>query len=112
MNNVVELKGKRFVQASKNGMRGGIAMNGKVEVSTEHLLRLRSQLIQIKEFWDKETKPFEGILVSVYYNKIVAKSNRISGLLKERLLMMQLLGQNLIEIRVNILSHIFLMSMT
>ncbi len=41
MNNVVELKGKRFVQASKNGMRGGIAMNGKVEVSTEHLLRLR-----------------------------------------------------------------------
>ena len=53
MNNVVELKGKRFVQASKNGIRGGIAMNGKVEVSTEHLLRLRSQLIQIKEFWDK-----------------------------------------------------------
>ena len=41
MNNVLELKGKRFVQASKNGMRGGIAMNGKVEVSTEHLLRLR-----------------------------------------------------------------------
>ena len=82
MNNVVELKGKRFVQASKNGMRGGIAMNGKVEVSTEHLLRLRSQLIQIKEFWDKETKPFEGILVSVYYNKIAAKSNRISGLFK------------------------------
>ena len=82
MNNVLELKGKRFVQASKNGMRGGITMNGKVEVSTEHLLRLRSQLIQIKEFWDKETKPFEGILVSVYYNKIVAKSNRISGLFK------------------------------
>ena len=82
MNNVLELKGKRFVQASKNGMRGGIAMNGKVEVSTDHLLRLRSQLIQIKEFWDKETRPFEGILVSVYYNKIVAKSNRIAGLFK------------------------------
>lgn len=82
MNNVLELKGKRFLQTSKNGMRGGIAMNGKVEVSTEHLLRLKSQLIQIKEFWDKETKPFEGILVSVYYNKIVAKSNRIAGLFK------------------------------
>ena len=82
MNNVLELKGKRFVQASKNGMRGGVAMNGKVEVSTEHLLRLKSQLIQIKEFWDKETKPFEGVLVSVYYNKIVAKSNRIAGLFK------------------------------
>ena len=54
MNNVLELRGKRFVQASKNGMRGGISMNGKVEVNTDHLLRLRSQLIQIKEFWDKE----------------------------------------------------------
>ena len=54
MNKVLELKGKRFVQASKNGMRRGITMNGKVEVSTEHLLRLKSQLIQIKEFWDKE----------------------------------------------------------
>ena len=82
MNNVLELKGKRFVQASKNGNRGGVSMNGRMEVSTEHLLRLKAQLIQIKEFWDKETKPFEGILVSVYYNKIVAKSNRIAGLFK------------------------------
>ena len=82
MNNVLELKGKRFVQARRNGNGGGIAMNGKNDVSTQHLLRLKSQLSQIKEFWDKETKPFEGILVSVYYNKIVAKSNRIAGLFK------------------------------
>ena len=82
MNNVLELKGKRFVQARRNGNGGGIAMNGKNDVSTQHLLRLKSQLIQIKEFWDKETKPFEGILISVYYNKIVAKSNRIAGLFK------------------------------
>ncbi|WP_242836943.1 S8 family peptidase [Dehalobacter restrictus] len=27
-------------------------------------------------------KPFQGILISVYYNKIVAKSNRISGLFR------------------------------
>lgn len=82
MNNVLELKGKRFVQARRNGNGGGIAMNGGIEVTTGHLLRLQSQLKQIKEFWDKETKPFEGILVSVYYNKIVAKSNRIAGLFK------------------------------
>ncbi|AYV95105.1 S8 family peptidase [Fusobacterium necrophorum] len=82
MNNVLELKGKRFVQARRNGNGGGIAMNGRIEVTTGHLLRLQSQLKQIKEFWDKETKPFEGILVSVYYNKIVAKSNRIAGLFK------------------------------
>ncbi len=52
------------------------------EVITEHLLNLKSQLSQIKEFWDKEKKPFDGILVSVHYNKIVAKSNRIAGLFK------------------------------
>ena len=82
MNNVLELKGKRFIQARKNNISGGVSMNGKVEVTTEHLLRLKSQLSQIKDFWDKETRPFEGVLISVHYNKIVAKSNRIAGLFK------------------------------
>lgn len=82
MNNILELKGKRFVQASKNSNGGGVSMNGKVEVTSEHLSRLKFQLNQIKKFWDNETKPFKGILVSVYYNKIVAKSNRIAGLFK------------------------------
>ena len=84
MNNILELKGKRFVQASKDGIRGGISMNSKMDVSSEHLLRLRSKLEQVKAFWDKESKPFDGILVSVHYNKIVAKSNRIGGLFKGR----------------------------
>ena len=82
MNNILELKGKRFVQASKDGIRGGISMNSKMDVSSEHLLRLRSKLEQVKAFWDKESKPFDGILVSVHYNKIVAKSNRIGGIFK------------------------------
>ncbi|HID1129985.1 TPA: S8 family peptidase [Clostridioides difficile] len=82
MNNVLELKGKRFVQASKTGGGGGASMNSKKEVSSEHLLKLQAQIKQIKEFWKKESKPFEGVLISVYYNKIVAKSNRIGGLFK------------------------------
>ncbi len=82
MNNVLELKGKRFIQVNKNGIRGGVSMNGEVEVLTSHLLRLKFQLNQIKDFWEKEDKPFKGILISVYYNKIVSKSNRISGLFK------------------------------
>ncbi|MCW6667616.1 S8 family peptidase [Aerococcaceae bacterium NML190938] len=82
MNSVLELKGKRFVQASRVGGGGGPTMNGKVEVTTEHLLRLKSQIKHVKDFWERETKPFEGILISVHYNKIAAKSNRISGLLK------------------------------
>lgn len=82
MNNVLQLKGKRFVQASKPGGSGGAAMNSKKTVSTADLTALISQLIVIKEFWRLEKRPFAGVLVSVHYNKVVAKSNRISGLFK------------------------------
>lgn len=83
MNNVLELKGKRFMQASKtSGNGGGVSMNGKKIVLGEHLLKLKTELEKIKNFWEKETKIFDGILISVYYNKIVAKSNRIGGLFK------------------------------
>ena len=82
LNNVLELKGKRFVQASKPGSRRVVNMNSKVVVTSEHLVRLANKLCQIKEFWKHEERPFQGVLVSVYYNKIAAKSNRISGLLK------------------------------
>ncbi len=82
MNNVLELRGKRFVQANKNNHGGGLAMNSKITVTSEQLLRLKNKIIQIKKFWEQEQRPFEGVLISVIYNKIVAKSNRISGLLK------------------------------
>ncbi len=82
MNNVLELKGKRFVQAARQSTGSTASMNSKKEVTSKHLLKLVEQLEQIKAFWTQENKPFEGILLSVYYGKIVAKSNRISGLLK------------------------------
>lgn len=84
MNNVLELKGKRFVQASKAGGGGGASMNSKKIVTREQLLRLIDKIGKIKEFWKQERRPFEGILISVHYNKIVAKSNRIAGLFKGR----------------------------
>ncbi len=82
MNNVLELKGKRFVQASKASNGGGASMNSKKMVTREQLIRFVDRIAQIKEFWKQERRPFEGILISVYYNKIVAKSNRIAGLFK------------------------------
>ena len=82
MNNVLELKGKRFIRASKTGSGGGASMNSKKIVTREQLLRLIERISQIKEFWKQEKRPFEGILISVHYNKIVAKSNRIAGLFK------------------------------
>lgn len=82
MNNVLELKGKRFVQESKKGNGGGAAINSKVVVTNNHVKKLQSKLQSLREFWKNEDKPFSGILISVHYNKIVAKSNRISGLFK------------------------------
>lgn len=82
MNNVLELKGKRFSQASKSASGGGPAMNSKVVVTGQKLNELTSKLFQIKDFWTHENRPFNGILISVHYNKIVAKSNRIAGLFK------------------------------
>ncbi|MBQ8135513.1 MAG: serine protease, partial [Clostridia bacterium] len=82
MNNIIELKGNRFIQASRQGNGGGPSINSKQKVSIEHLLFLKNRLIKVRNFWMAENKPFEGVLVSVHYNKIVAKSNRISGLFK------------------------------
>ena len=82
MNNMLELKGKRFVQAARRPGAGGAAMNSRSFVTTEQLLRLEAKLQQIKQFWEQEKKPFQGLLISVHYNKIVAKSNRIAGLFK------------------------------
>ena len=82
MNNVLELRGKRFIQASKNNQNGGAAMNSQKIVTSEQLAVLQTKLKNIKAFWQSENKPFEGILISVHYNKIATKSNRISGLFK------------------------------
>lgn len=82
MNSILELKGKRFIQASRQGRGGGASMNGHVTVTSKHIEQLIKELEQIKDFWDREKRPFKGTLISVYYNKIVAKSNRIAGLFK------------------------------
>lgn len=82
MNYVLELKNKRFIQADKKNIGGGITMNSKVDVTVTQIDTLIKQLSSIKEFWQREHKLFTGLLVSVHYNKIAAKSNRISGLFK------------------------------
>ena len=106
MNNVLELKGKRFIQANKDGSGGGPAINGKVIVSEEKMIQLANKLHQIKMFWKTQKRPFPGLLISVHYNKIAAKSNRISGLLREKIPIFQWLVSNLIKKKRGILLHI------
>ena len=81
-NNVLELRGKRFIQAAKSNQNAGASMNSQKIVTSEQLINLQARLKNIKAFWQLENQPFEGILISVHYNKIAAKSNRISGLFK------------------------------
>ena len=44
MNNILELKGKRFIQASRQGGGGGASMNGHVIVTSDHIKILIEQL--------------------------------------------------------------------
>lgn len=81
-NHCLELKGKRFVQADRPGRGGGGSMNSKAPVTSGKIVRLQEKITQIRDFWLHENRPFKGSLISVRYNKIAAKSNRIAGLLK------------------------------
>jgi|GEM_PF-4932809 hypothetical protein len=49
-NNILELRGNPFTQASKSVYGGGIYMNSHVVVTVEYLENLKSQLSKIKEF--------------------------------------------------------------
>ena len=79
MNNILQLKGQ-FQQQSSSGNFGppDLPINGFVEAS--HLESLKTQLQRILRFWQENTL-IKGALVSVYYYHVVAKSNRIKGLL-------------------------------
>lgn len=82
MNNIIELKGKRFIQASRAKANMVRSMNGHKTVTCSDLDKLHARLNLIKNFWLEEDSLFDGILISVIYNKIAAKSNRIAELFK------------------------------
>lgn len=81
MNEVLQLKGT-FKSDKYRGMVGaaGLPVGQKVEV--KHIKSLTKQLKEILIFWENETL-IGGALISVHYNRVVAKSNRIKALLKE-----------------------------
>ena len=83
MNKILELKQKPFTQKSKTSFGSSFAMNNSHKVTVEHIESLIQNLIKnVINYWTKKQKVFDGILITVYYNKIVAKSNRINGLFK------------------------------
>lgn len=78
MNNLLELKGQFKTKGARRPGLPQLPKNGRV--TAKHLLDLRQQLMEIKDYWHKKQIPFNP-LISVYYTKVTAKSNRIRRLL-------------------------------
>lgn len=79
MNDLLHLRG-RFEQAKAPNKPPSVSLPRNQSVKADKLHQLREQLTKQYNFWKNE-KFIEGALISVYYIKIAAKSNRIQGLL-------------------------------
>lgn len=82
MNNVLELKG-RFETGRYKGRVGAPMLSGDKIVNADHLDELANQLMEISSYWGENTI-IDGAIISVHYRMVVAKSNRIKVLLKEK----------------------------
>ncbi|MFT9457476.1 MAG: S8 family peptidase [Liquorilactobacillus hordei] len=80
MNDILQLKGN-FEQRDNHNGGGGFKLSADKIITVHHLESLISDLNRLISFWKTNTL-LPNALVSVYYNKVVAKSNRISRLLK------------------------------
>ena len=79
MNDLLRLKGS-FESASSSASGGRPSIPKGQSVTSDHLLSLAMDIRSIARFWDEvtiEVKP----LVCVFYDRVIAKSNRIKRLL-------------------------------
>lgn len=79
MNQILQLKGQ-FQQKKNDTAPGPRNLPVDTFVTIAHINDLEQQLISIRDYWLSDLT-IQGALVSVYYNKIVAKSNRLQGIL-------------------------------
>lgn len=82
MNNILQLK-SQFYQRKNPNKPGPANLSVGKTVKGEHIVELTKQLKDILNYWEENTE-IEGALVSVHYNTIVAKSNRIKIFLAEK----------------------------
>ncbi len=80
MNDILYIKGP-FEHRNNPNRPGSPKLASGAKVTSKHLKKLENDLIKMLHFWSSQ-KLLGGALVSVYYNKVAAKSNRISGFLK------------------------------
>jgi hypothetical protein len=80
MNEILQLKG-RFEQGNSKNKPGASNIPKNQHVSVEHLYKLKKDLINVRRFWKNEKLKINP-LISAYYKDVVAKSNRIKGMLE------------------------------
>lgn len=81
MNNILHLKGRLYKRKNAQGFgQSNLPKEGKV--TAQHVSDLKRQLGKIRDFWE-ENPVINGALVSVHYQRVVPKSNRIQILLSE-----------------------------
>lgn len=80
MNNLLELRGKQFEHQKKEQTSFHLSMNSRSTITDNKIKKWMDQLERIASFWKQETHLFSGALISVHYNRIVAKSYRIKAL--------------------------------
>ncbi|MFD2728103.1 S8 family peptidase [Enterococcus camelliae] len=79
MNDILNLKGS-FSQNAGKQRPGSPKLPKNTTIRSDQIEVLIQDLLEMKEFWQTELF-LNGCLVSVYYNKIAAKINRIQGFL-------------------------------
>ncbi len=80
MNSILTLRGRRFEHRSRPSGARILRLPSGVPANLDHLEKLHKSLLRVKEFWEGKDL-INGVLASVYYRRIVSKSNRISGYL-------------------------------
>lgn len=80
MNNILTLKGNKFIQANRQNPTMAITLPTGAIIDLSKLKNIHQSLIKVRDFWQGNTI-IHGILIGVYYDRIVAKSNRIKGYL-------------------------------
>lgn len=52
-------------------------------VTTQHLANLISELLNLQKFWISQQNLVDGAIISVYYDRVVAKSNRMKQIFRK-----------------------------
>lgn len=82
MNKILKLKGTIY---QKNNISGGGPANipPSSSITSKKINTLKKELQDIKSFWEKQSLGFKP-LVSIYYIKVVAKSNRVGYVFSQK----------------------------